>query len=117
WRERKSVVIQHQERAGADDDRALLGEVERTDRYRLGLDEAPDLELGPVRQRKNPHRLTRPAAQVVDRPQLRTLRFRIPAMTRGSERADALLGTRGFLVAPRAAEDDVEAVRVERLTQ
>ena len=56
-------------------------------------------------------------AGVVEPPQLRALVLRVPAVLRGAEREDALLGARLLLVAARAAEGGVEAVLVERLLQ
>ena len=50
-------------------------------------------------------------------PQLRTLALRVPNMRGIAEGIDALLGARFLLVAPRAAERRVEAVRGQRLLQ
>ena len=56
-------------------------------------------------------------ARVVEVPQLGTLILGVPAMLRGAEGEDALLGARLLFVAPRAAERRVEAVFVQRLLQ
>ena len=56
-------------------------------------------------------------AAVVEVPELGALHFRVPAVLRGAEREDPLLGPRFLLVAPRAAERGVEAVLVERLLE
>ena len=55
-RQRQAVVVDHDQRAVALDDRALLGEIKRHDRHVLGRDIVPDVELGPIRQGKHPHR-------------------------------------------------------------
>src|SRR3546814_12813265 len=49
--------------------------------------------------------------------QLGPLLLGIPAVTCGAEGEDALLRPALLLVAPRAAEGDIEAVEVERLLQ
>jgi hypothetical protein len=54
---------------------------------------------------------------VVQVPQLRALRLRVPAVLRVAEREHALLGARLLLVAARAADRGVMAAGVERLAQ
>src|SRR3712207_1124668 len=49
------------------DDLPLLGEVQRRDGDLLAEDVLPDVQLGPVRQREDPDRLTEVDAAVVDR--------------------------------------------------
>src|SRR5207302_1438072 len=49
--------------------------------------------------------------------ELGPLQLRIPAMMRRAEGENAFLGTRPLLVAARATEREVEAVRIERLLQ
>src|SRR5919107_1207158 len=51
--------------------RALVGEVDRRHLEALLLDVLPDVELGPVRERKHPDVLALADAPVVDAPQLR----------------------------------------------
>ncbi len=96
---------------------ALLGEVERHERDVLGLDVAPDVDLGPVRQREGAHAFALADLAVVDVPEFRALVARIPAMVGRAEGIDALLGAAGFLVAACAAEGRVELAGVERLAQ
>ncbi len=55
--ERHAVVVDHQQRPVAAHHGPLGGEVERHDRDMLALDVVPDVELGPVRERKDAHRL------------------------------------------------------------
>ena len=113
--ERHALVIDHDERAVALDDRALLGEIERHDRDVLALDIFPDVELGPVREREDAHAFARGDAAVIDVPQFRPLVLRVPAVLGAAHRKDALLGAALLLVAARAAEGGIEAAGVERL--
>src|SRR5262249_23535413 len=77
----------------------------------------PDVELGPVGQWEYPQALAGALARVVERPELRPLLLRVPAMAGAAEREHSLLGAALLLVAPRAPEGGVEAVFVERLAQ
>src|SRR5437588_12691 len=115
WLERHALIVHHDERPAALDHRALRREVQRHDRDLLPPDVQPHIELGPVGQRKHAQALARALAGVVERPELRALLPRVPAMSGGAEREDALLGAALFLVAARAAECCIEAVLVERL--
>ena len=56
-------------------------------------------------------------ARVVEVPQLRALAPRVPAAEVVAQRDHALLGPRALLVAARAAEAGVEAVRLDRVEQ
>ena len=116
-RERHTLVVDHDQRAVTLDHGPLRREVERHDRDLLEVDVLPHVELGPVREREHPHRLARVAARVVEPPQLRSLLLRVPAVLGRADREHPLLGPRLLLVAPRAAEREVEAVLVERLLQ
>ncbi len=107
----------HDQHAVALDDQALFGEIERHDRYILGLDVAPDIDFGPVRQRKDPDALALADLAVIDVPEFRALIARIPAMVRRAEGIDAFLGARGLFVAARATESGVELAGVERVAQ
>src|ERR1700676_4173309 len=91
--------------------------VQRHDRNLLQPDVLPDIELGPVRQRKHAQALSGALAGVVERPELGALLLGVPAVLGGAERKNALLGTTLLLVAPRAAEGRIEAVLVERLAE
>src|SRR4029077_6609235 len=92
-------------------------EVQRHDRDLLEPDVLPRIELGPVREREHPQALPGALACVVERPQLRALLFRVPAVLRATEGEDALLGTAFLLIAPRAPKGCIEAVLVERLPE
>ena len=70
------------QRVAAHDDLALLGEVERHDRNVLDVDVLPDVDLGPVRQRKDADALAGPDAAVQQVPQLGPLVLRIPLALR-----------------------------------
>jgi hypothetical protein len=50
-------------------------------------------------------------------PQLRALPARLPGMARRAQREDALLGVRLILVAPAAAQRDIEAGMIQRRLQ
>src|ERR1700704_4626102 len=97
--------------------RPLGGEVQRHDRDLLLPDVLPDIELGPVRQRKHANTLPGALAGVVERPELGALLLGVPAVLGGAERKNALLGATRLLGAPRAAERRIEAVLVERLAE
>ena len=116
-RQRQAIVIDHDQHAVALDHRALLGEIERHDRDIFGPDVFPDVELGPIGQRKHPHRFAGLDAGIEQPPELGPLIARIPAMARGAMRENALLGAAFFLVAARAAEGRVELPLVQRLAQ
>ena len=70
-----------------------------------------------LRQREHAQVLARPDARVVEVPQLRALAPRVPAAEVVAQRDHPLLGPRPLLVAPRAAEAGVEAVRLDRVEQ
>src|SRR5919204_2829290 len=108
--ERHPVVVDHDQRAVALDDRPGPGEVQGDDRDLLAVDVPPDVELGPVGKRKHAHRFTPMLHRVVKAPELGSLSLRVPSMLRRAEGEDALLGTRRLFVAPRTADGGVEAV-------
>src|SRR3954462_13164729 len=101
----------------AAEHRALVGEVDRRHLDALAEDVLPDVELRPVREREYAEVLARPDARVVEVPQLGPLAPRVPASEVVAEGDDALLGSRALLVAPRAAEAGVEAVRLDGVEQ
>ncbi len=112
-----SLVVHEDESALALHHRSLLGEVERDDRDVFGGDVAPYVALGPVGERRDPERLARLDAGVVEVPDLGTLRSGFPPVVRGPQREDPFLGPRAFLVPAGAAEDDVVAAGIERLAE
>src|SRR3954453_1399503 len=75
---RRDELVDLVEHPLALDDVALLREVQRRDRDLLAGDVLPDVELGPVRQREHPDRLTEVDAAVVEVPQLGALVLRVP---------------------------------------
>ena len=115
--QRHERLLEHDQRVAADDDLALLGEVERHDRDVLDVDVLPDVDLGPVREREHADALARPDAAVQQVPELGPLVLRIPLALGVAQREDALLGARAFLVAPGAAERRVEVAGLERVEQ
>ena len=117
WLKRQPIVVDHDQRARALHDRTRLGEIERDDRNILGFDVVPDVELGPIRQRKHPHRFAALQPRVVKPPKFRALVARVPGVGGGAMRKDALLGAAFFLVAPCAAECGVIAAFVQSLAQ
>ena len=68
------------QRVPADDDVALLREVERNHGNLLDVDVVPHVELGPVRQRKHANALARTDAAVQEVPELRPLTLRDPTV-------------------------------------
>ncbi len=111
------LVVDHDQDAVALDDRARLGEVQVRDRDVLALDVLPDIELGPVGQREDPHRLARRQLRVRGAPELGSLLARIPLVPGLAQAEDALLGAAALLVAPGTADGRVEPVAVDALAQ
>ena len=101
----------------AHDDLARLREVQRHDGDVLFVDVLPDVDFGPVRERKHADALARPDAAVEQVPELGPLALRVPLALLVAQREDALLGARPFLVAPRAAERGIEVAGLERVEQ
>ena len=81
------------------------------------MDVLPDVELGPVRDRKNTDALPLGLSRVVKVPELRALVLRVPAVRCSPEREDPLLRAALFLIAARPAKRSVKAVVIERLLQ
>src|SRR2546421_30363 len=77
----------------------------------------PDVELGPVGERKHADALALADAAVENVPQLRTLILGIPLAEGIAEAVDAFLGAGFLLVPPRAPERRVEWPRVQRVQQ
>src|SRR3984893_9345484 len=115
--ERETIVVDHDERPAAANHRARLREIERDHGDSLLMEVDPDVELGPVRERKHADALAFPFAPIVKPPRLGALPFRIPAMLGIPKGEHALLGARALFIAPGAAERYVEPILVERLTQ
>ena len=83
----------------------------------LAPDVAPDVHLGPVRQREYAHRLAVGELGVGRAPELRSLLARLPAVAGLAQAEDPLLGARPLLVAAGAADRRVVAALVQRLAQ
>ena len=98
----------HQQAVAAHD-LALVREVDRRQRELLARDVLPHVELGPVRDREHAQVLARMHAGVVQAPQFRALRLRVPLAEFVAEREDAFFRARLFFVAARAADQRVEA--------
>ena len=106
-----------QQHAVALEHLALVGVVEAGQLDALALDVAPDVELGPVRQREDPHVLADAVPRVEDVPQLGALVLGVPLAEVVAQADHALLGPGLLLVAPAAAEHPVEAVHRDGLEQ
>src|SRR5713101_1848709 len=87
--------------------------VDRRDLDLVLGDVLPDVELGPVRQRKHPDVLAVAVTPVVEIPQLGSLVLRIPLPEVVTKRVDALLRPRLLLVAPATPEHCVEAMLLD----
>ena len=83
----------------------------------LAADVVPDVELGPVRQREDPHVLALVDAAVVEAPQLGALVLRVPLAELVAVGVDALLGAGLLLVAAAAAERGGEALLLDGVEQ
>ena len=115
--ERQPIVVHHDQGAAAMHHRPHACEIERHHRDLFQHDVFPDIELGPVRQRKHPHGLALPDPCVEQIPQFRPLIARVPAMAGRAEREDPLFRPALLLVAARAAEGGIELMVIERLLQ
>ena len=91
--------------------------IDRRQRDLLPRDVMPDVQLGPVRQREHPDRLTRMMPPVVQRPQLRTLILRIPLPELIPEREHPLLGPSLLLIPARTTEQRIKPILVHRIQQ
>ena len=96
---------------------ALVRVVDRRQLELLAGDVLPHVELGPVRDREHAHLLALADLAVVEIPELRPLRARVPLAEVVAEREDPLLRARALLVAPGAADRGVELVRLHRVEQ
>ncbi len=68
------------------DDFSGFGEIKVGERDLLHIDVLPDIQLGPVRERKDPDALTRIDFGVVEAPQFGALVFGVPAVELVPER-------------------------------
>src|SRR5690242_18712188 len=94
-----------------------MREVNRRQLKAFQLDVAPDVQLGPVRQREHPHLLAAAQASVVQRPWFGPLSTRVPLPELVTKTQDALLSARTFLVAAGATERRVESAGFQRVEQ
>ncbi len=81
------------------------------------MDVVPDVQLGPVGERKDADALALIEAAVVQVPEFGPLVLGVPLAEGVAEAVDALLGARFLFVAPRAAEGRVEVARAESVEQ
>src|ERR1700730_3205336 len=101
----------------APEDLAVVREVDPRQLELLARDVLPDVELGPVGDRKDAHMLALADARVVDVPQLWALHARVPLAEIVTEREDALLRARALLVATRATDCGVELMLLDGVEQ
>src|SRR6185437_14916744 len=95
--------------AAANDHGPQLRIVERDDRNVFAFDVLPDVEFGPVRERKDANVLPLVDPRIVDVPELGALIFGVPLTEFVAEGVNAFLGAGFFLVAARAAKSRVVA--------
>ena len=81
------------------------------------MDVLPDVQLGPVANRKHTDALTPVDPAVVEVPELRSLVLRIPSVVPVPKTEHPLLGPGPFLVAPGTSERRIKATGVQRLAQ
>ncbi len=111
------VLALGEQHAVALEDAALVGEVDRRDLDALAADVVPDVQLGPVGDREDPHVLALVQAAVVEAPQLGALHLRVPLAELVAVGVDALLGAGLLLVAAAATEGGGEAVLLDGVEQ
>ena len=115
--QRQAIVVGNEQCARTLDHRPRPREVKRNDRNVLRPDVFPHVELGPVRQRIDAHRLARREPCVEQTPELGPLVARVPDVRRRAMREDALLRPALLFVTPGAANGGIEFPFVERLAQ
>src|SRR5690606_21816904 len=76
-----AIIVDHDQHTAAVHDGSLLRKIERDDGNVFLQDVLPDVELGPVGERKDTDRLALCNPGVVDLPHFRTLVLRIPGVT------------------------------------
>ena len=81
------------------------------------MDILPDIQLGPVGERKDPNTLPRSDTGVVEIPEFRPLILGVPAVAGAAKGKNTFLGPGFFLVTPRASEGSVEFVFVQGLLE
>ena len=111
------VLALGEQHAVALEHAALVGEVDRRDLDALAADVVPDVQLGPVGDREDPHVLALVDPAVVEAPQLGALHLRVPLAELVAVGVDALLGAGLLLVATAAAEGGGEAVLLDGVEQ
>src|SRR5262249_37294331 len=90
--------------------RAVLGKIERNDRYAFAPGIGPDVGLGPMEDRMDPQMRTsrKPGVEVI--PEFRRLITHVPAALKPARREYPLLGAGRLLVTANASEQAIEAV-------
>src|SRR5581483_3783392 len=96
---------------------ALFSEVKRHDRNFFEVDVMPDVQFGPIGERKDANALAGTDASVVQIPQLRTLIFGVPLTSVVAEGENALFRARALFIAARSAECGIEAVGTQTIEQ
>src|SRR3546814_6041324 len=108
--EPEAIVIDHQDQHVAFHRRARRREIERHDLDLLELDILPDVEFGPVRQRKDADDLDLRLARIIQPQPFWALVLGIQAVAGRTEREDSLLGTGFLIIQARDAERRLDAV-------
>src|SRR5947207_5460404 len=88
---------------------AITGEIERHHRHALALDVAPDIDLGPAKQRMDAHMAAWRGLRVELVPEFRRLMAEIPGAGGVARAEDALLAPDRLLVAADAEDHTLEA--------
>ncbi len=102
------IVMNQNNGSAADHGAPLPGEIKRHDGNFLHVDVKPDVELGPIRERKYANAFPLVDPGVEDVPQLRALILGVPLPLAVPERIDSLLGPRFFFVAAGTAKGRVK---------
>ena len=111
------IVLHRNQQFAAHHHGLRTGEIQRHHGNVFHLDVLPDVELGPVGERKNADGFALVHAAVKEVPQLRPLILGVPLPEGIAEGIDPLLGARLLFVAARAAESRVEAARRQGVEQ
>jgi len=105
---RDEGLFERQQRIAALQHEAGFGKVKRDDGDVFGVDVLPDIELGPIRERKDAQAFARMNARVENVPEFGTLIARVPLAALIAKRKDAFFGAGTFFVAARAPDSGIE---------
>ena len=112
-----AIVMNQNDGSAADDRAALPSEIKRHDGNFLHVNVKPDIELGPIRERKNANAFALVDAGVKDIPKLWPLVFGVPLPLAVPEGVNTLFGPRFLLVPPGPTERRIKPAVCQGIQQ